>query len=409
MADKTPVQELMEAFNEFKRTNDENIKNHRGDLDAKLEKINGVLDRFEPMNQQVTLLAQQSKSQQEQMDRVEELLNRPGVFGTKDEAAKARAEYAATWERIIRLPADRRDPADWALVQKHMNALTTASDTGAGYLLAPAEMQAEIIKNIVEISPMRSLATVRTIGVGSLKQPKRTGTGSASRVGEVQGRTNTGDPAYGMVEIHAPEMFARIEVSQQMLEDSEYDLLAELRDDASEQFAKKEGAEHIGGTGAQHQCEGILTNADIGYTAGGDASAVKADGLIDLYHALKTPYARAGVWVLNRKTIAAIRKLKDSQNQYLWQPGIAGTVPNTILGAPYVEMPDMPDVASNAFPVAFGDFRQAYVIVDRIAIAFQVDFTTGADNGLVVFRARKRTGGGVRKAEAVRKLKIATS
>lgn len=408
MADKDPVQTVMEAFNEFKATNDANEKQRSSDLEAKLDKINKALDQYEPMNQKLTLAEQQAKAMQEQLDRVETILNRPNAGGA-DLTAKEAKEYMAAFDRVMRKPSDQRDPADVALIQKRVAALSTAADTGAGYLLAPPEMQSEIIKGIVLISPMRQIATVRTIGVQSLKQPKRTGTGSASRVGELQTRTNTGDPAYGMLEIHAPEMFARIEVSQQMLEDSEYDLMAELREDATEQFAKKEGAEHISGLSAANQCEGILTNASVSYTASGAAAAIKADGMIDLYHAVATEYARNGVWIQNRTTLGAIRKLKDGNGQYLWVPGIVGNVPNTILGAPYVEMPDMPAIGADTYPVAFGDFRRGYVVVDRVAIGFQVDYTTGADNGLVVFRARKRTGGGVRLAEAFRKLKCAAA
>jgi HK97 family phage major capsid protein len=406
--EKDPVETVMQAFNEFKQTNDANLKQHNSDQDAKLAKITEALDKFEPVNQKVTLAEKQAKAMQEQLDRVETILNRPNMGGA-DATAKEHKEYMDAFERVMRRPSEQRDPVDVALINKRVASLTTASDTGAGYLLAPPEMQTEIIKNIVEMSPMRSLATVRTIGSSSLKQPKRTGTGSATRVGEIQARTNTGDPAYGMLEIHAPEMFARMEISQQMLEDSAYDLLAELREDASEQFAVKEGLEHISGLGASNQCEGILTNADVSYTAGGSAAAITADGLISLFHAIKTAYARNGVWIQNRGTLAAIRKLKDGQGQYLWAPGIVGNVPNTILGAPYVEMPDMPAIAADAYPIAFGDFKRGYAVVDRIAISFQTDYTTGADSGLVIFRARKRTGGGVRQAEAFRKLKIATS
>jgi HK97 family phage major capsid protein len=342
---------------------------------------------------------------QEQLDRVETVLNRPELGGI-DASAKEAKEYMAAFNRLLRKPSDARDSADISLVSKRQAALVKSDDAGAGYLLAPPEMQSEIIKNVIELTPMRTLATVRTIGVGSLKQPKKTGSGSATRVGERSPRSNTGDPEYGMLEIHAPEMFARIEISQQMLEDSAYDLLAELREDASEQFSVREGVEYISGAGTTTQAEGILINADIGSTITGHATTITADGMIDLYHALKTAYARNGVWGLNRTTLGAIRKLKDSQGQYLWMPGIANGVPNTILGAPYAEMPDMPDVAAQAYPVVFGDFKRAYVIVDRIAISFQADYTTGADDGLVVFRARKRTGGGVRQAEAIRKLKV---
>jgi len=404
--EKNAVEEVMSAFEEFKRTNDANQKKRDDNLEAKLVKINEHFDKFEAANQKLTLAEQNAKAMQEQLDRVETLLNRPDLGGA-DAGAKEAKEHMAAFNRIMRRPTDAQDAADVELIKKRQAALVKGDDAGAGYLLAPPEMQAEIIKNVIEMTPMRALATVRTIGVGSLKQPKKTGSGSATRVGERTQRPNTGDPSYGMIEIHAPEMFARIEVSQQMLEDSAYDLLAELREDASEQFSVREGSEYISGTGASTQAEGILVNADVGFTKSGSAADITADGMIDLFHAIKTAYARNGVWGLNRTTLGAVRKLKDSNGQYLWMPGIANGIPNTILGVSYAEMPDMPNVAANAFPVVFGDFRRAYVIVDRIAISFQADYVTGADDGLVVFRARKRTGGGVRQAEAIRKLKCA--
>ena len=130
--------------------------------------------------------------------------------------------------------------------------------------------------------------------------------------------------------------------------------------------------------------------------------------MLSLYSDLKTAYARNAVWGMNRKTLGGVRKLKESTTgNYLWAPGIANNMPNTILGASYAEMADLPDVAANAFPVVFADWKKLYVIVDRLNVSLQADYTTGADNGLVVFRARRRVGGGVRQAEAGRKLKIA--
>jgi len=396
---------VLEAFNEYKRTNDANQKKRDDNLDAKLAKIDEHLNKFEDANQKIVLASQQNEAMQKQLDAIEKIANRAGLGGAGDEQAKAAREYLDAFDRVMRKPAEARDAADMDLLRKRQASLVKADDASAGYLLAPPDLQKDIVKGVIEMTPIRSLATVRTIGGSSLKQPKKTGTGAASRVGETQRRTNTGDPAYGMIEIQAPEMFSRVEVSLQMLEDSAYDLLAELQEDSTEQFAVREGLESITGTGGG-QMEGILTNADIGFSVSGDASKITGDGLIELYHALKSSYARNGTWGFNRRTLAAIRKLKDNQGNYIWTPGIAGNVANTVLGAAYVEMPDMPDVGANAFPVVFGDFKRGYVIVDRVAISFQVDYTTGADDGLVVFRGRKRTGGGVRQAEALRKLKI---
>lgn len=406
---KQAVEGVTKAFDEFKATNDQNLKQRDVLLDEKLNKINAKLDGYEALNQKLTLQEQQAKAAQEQMDRIEAAMNRASLGNGKPEDREA-AEYLAAFNRILRRPAEDRDPKDVAVLAKRKAALVKGDDAGAGYLLAPPDVQRDIIKDVIEMNPIRSIATVRVIGGPSLKQPKRTAAaGAATRVGETTGRANTGDPAYGLFEIQAPELFARAEISQQMLEDSDYDLIAELRSEFSEQFAVKEGVEFIAGSGAANQAEGLLTAQGVGEIVSGNATEITADGLISLFYGLKSNYARSGMFLLNRGTIAAIRKLKTGDGQYLWMPGLASGVPNTILGAPYVEAPDMPNIGAGSFPVAFGDFRRAYVIVDRIGLSFQPDYTTGADDGVVVFRARKRVGGGVRQTEAFKKLKIAAA
>ncbi len=405
MAENQAVETIMNAFEQFKNANDENLKERDVLLDAKLENITKELNKFEDANQKLVLAEQQASAMQEQLDRVEEILNRPLNGVPKDEGAK----IIQAFDSVMRKPAHERASSDIELLNNYTNSIVKSNDESAGYLLAPPEMERQIVKNVIEMTPMRTLATVRTIGSSSLKQAKKTGSGSASRIGEVSKRTNTGDPKYGMIEIQAPEMFARIEISQQMLEDSGYDLMAELREDASEQFSVKEGIEYISGLGASNQGEGVLTNKEIAYTPTGDASKVTSDGVIDLIYSIKTAYSRNAVLGMNRLTLGEIRKLKDTTGQYLWVPGIATASPNTIGGSRYVEMPDMPNIAANKFPVIYGDFRRGYKIVDRIGISFQADFMTQADDGLVVFRARKRSGSAVVLPEAIRKLKIATS
>jgi HK97 family phage major capsid protein len=410
MAEKDPVTEVMEAFNEFKRTNDENLKKRSSDLDAKLDKINSALDKHEGQNQQLVLIEKQNKAMQEQLDAIEKIANRAGLGGAADPQAKAAQEYLAAFDRVMRRPSDARDAADMSLIRERQAALIKTDDGSAGYLLAPPDLQKDITKNIIEMSPMRSLATVRTIGVDSFKKPKKVTSGAASRIGETAQRTNTGDMEYGMLQIYAPEMFARVEVSQQMLEDADYDLTAELREDASEQFAVREGQEYVSGTGGTSQAAGFLLDAaGLGFTVSGAAADLTADGLIDLFHSLKSGYAKNAVWTLNRLTLGKVRKLKDAQGQYLWVPGIANGVANTILGAAYAEMSDMPNVAAGAYPIAIADWKKLYYIIDRVGISFQPDYMTGADHGLVVFRGRKRTGGGVHQAEAGKRLKIAAS
>jgi len=405
MAEKDPIEVVMHAFNEFKNANDENLKSRDALLEAKIINASKALDQFEALNQQVTLTNQQNKAMQEQLDRFEELINRPGTGAQPQDHKKV----AEAFDRVMRRSPQDRDRSDLETISKYTNSVIKADDVSAGYLLAPPEMESSIIKKIIEFTPMRALATVRTIGGDSLKQPRKTTSGSASRIGEIATRTNTGDPAYGMLEIKAPEMYARIAISQQMLEDAGYDMMAELREDASEQFAVKEGLEYISGTNASNQGEGVLTNADISYTASGEAAAITADGLLNLIYGIKTGYAANAVLGMNRATLGTIRRLKDGMGNYLWVPGIANAAPNTINGVPYVEMVDMPDISAGTYPVIYGDFRRGYKIVDRIGISFQADFMTEADNGLVIFRARKRSGSAVTLPEAIRKLKIAVS
>ena len=406
MADKDAVQEVMEAFTEFKKTNDANLQKRSADLDAKLDKINAALDKHENSNQQLVLIEKQNKAMQEQLDAIEKIANRAGLGGAADPQAKAAQEYMEAFNRVMRKSPENRDGSDLTLISERSNALIKTDDASAGYLLAPPELQREITKNIIEMSPMRSLATVRMIGVDSFKKPRKTASGAASRIGETAKRTNTGDPAYGMLQIYAPEMFARVEVSQQMLEDSDYDLAAELREDASEQFAVREGQEYVSGTGGTNQAAGFLLDAaGLGFTLSGAAAGLTADGLIELFHSLKSGYAKNAVWTLNRQTLGKVRKLKEN-GEYVWTPGIASNIPNTILGAPYAEMSDMPNVAAGAYPIAIADWKKLYYIIDRVGISFQADYMTGADDGLVVFRGRKRTGGGVHQAEAGKRLKI---
>jgi HK97 family phage major capsid protein len=173
-----------------------------------------------------------------------------------------------------------------------------------------------------------------------------------------------------------------------------------------EQFAVAEGTAFISGDGVS-QPEGFLAHPDIAEVNGGHASLVQADGLIDMYYTLPEIYAAAATWIMRRSTVGEVRKLKDSSDQYLWQPGIAGSAPNTILGAPYAEAPGMPAVAANAFPIALGAWSKGYLIVDRLAIGLLRDEYTQAKKGVVEFIARKRVGGQVVLAEAILKQKIA--
>ncbi len=293
-----------------------------------------------------------------------------------------------------------------ALSADEVKTLRTSDDTAGGYL-AEEDFVAEVDKNIVQYSPVRQAARVGQTASGAVIIPRRTGRPTTTWVGETETRTET-ESTYGQAEIPIDEMACYVDVSNKLLEDAAVDVSAEVAFDISEEFGRAEGAAFVSGNGVKKPL-GFMSDTNLSYTPGTDASLIKADGLIDLYYALAPFYRQRAVWMLNGSTLAAIRKLKDGQGQYLWQPGLTLGQPETILGRPAVEAVDMPDIAGNAYPVVFGDFSTGFRIYDRISLSLIRDPYTQATSGLTRFHARRRVGARVVRAESIRKLKIATS
>jgi len=376
---KTLLDEQGRVFEAFKAAFDEK----HGRNAEEIEKLNTELDRLG-----------------DRIDETRAAMRRPA-------RAETAGEMAASPERkafALFLRQGREN-----IGAEERKVLLLADDTAGGYL-APAEMVAEIIKGEAELSPMRSVARVRQTSARTLEIPRRSGQFSAVWTGEIEARSETEGLAWGLEEIPTHELTAEVYLSQQMLEDAAVNLEAELTQEFAERFAVAEGAAIVAGNGVKKP-EGFLDHADVAESVSGSAASIadasgQANGLIDLYHNVKTAYARNGSWLLNRFTLGEVRKLKDLNNSYVWQPGLAEGVPNSILGAPYVEVPDMPDIAAGAHPIAFGDWRRAYVIVDRITMSVLRDPFSRGSQGQVKFLARRRVGGQVVLAEAIRKLKV---
>lgn len=281
--------------------------------------------------------------------------------------------------------------------------LTIANDTQAGFLV-PDTFLREVLKGIVEFSPIRELVRVIPIGGGSLQVPKRTGTPTATWRGEVAAMTET-NVTVGLEEIPTHELAAKVDVSNQLLEDSMIDLEGYVRDEVDEQFGVAEGAAMATGDGV-NKPEGFVNAVTTKSTATNDTFV--ADDVIALFYDLKTGYARRGTFVMNRQIIRTIRQFKDIANgNYLWQPGLSANEPATILGRPYVEVPDMASsVADAAKIMGFGDWERAYIAVERLSMQMQRDPYTQGDNGITVFRFRRRVGGQVVNADAARVLVV---
>lgn len=380
---KALFEEQFKAFEAFKEENDRKT----GRNEETLTKLNRRLDQIE-------------------------LALRRARRSSAEEREPASPERRAYFDYLRYGTRDEPNPATQALGREEMKALSVGNDPAAGYL-APADYAREIIKGEVEFSPLREVARIRETSRTALQIPRRSGTFGAVWVAEQASRSETTGLTYGLEEIPTQEMYALVDVSQQMLEDSAFDLEQELQMEFSEQFAVTEGAAFVDGDGAGKP-EGFLTSTEVGVTPSGSAATIadangQADGLIALWHAIKTRYAIRGVWLLNRNTLAAVRKLKDIDGNYIWQPGLADGQPNAILGSPYVEVPDMPNEGANTTPIAFGDWRRGYTIVDRVALSVLRDPFTQATAGNVRFIARRRVGGQLVLPEAVAKLKCATA
>jgi len=400
---KEAVEDMGKAFEEFKATNDKRLSEieEKGSADplteAKLSEIEKDLDKLEDVNQALTKQAQAQDEVKEQVDRIETMLKRPELGLT----TQSIDETKAVFDKYLRKGKD-------ALDEVELKVLTVSNDTTGGYL-APPEYVQELLKQVTEMSPIRSIARVRATGQRSVQMPKRTGQFSAQWVAEAGTRSETTGYAVGMEEIPTHEMYALVDISEQDLEDTVFDLEQEMNGEFSEQFAKAEGTAFVSGN-AVGRPEGLLTNSSVGETVSGHASTILADGLIGLVHAIKSDYAKNGTFVFNRTSLAAIRKLKDTAGQYVFQAGMSliGGAPSTILGYPYIEATDMPDEGSNTYPVLFGDFSRGYMVVDRVQLAVLRDPFTQATSGNVRYVARRRVGGQVIQAEAIRKLKCST-
>jgi HK97 family phage major capsid protein len=287
-------------------------------------------------------------------------------------------------------------------------------DETLGGVLAPPDYIAEVVKGVVQFSPIRSIATVKPTTRTSVQYPKRTGNFAAVWTAETATRNETTGRLYGLDEIPTHEAYARVIISNWDLEDSVVDLESDIRNAMAEQFGVSEGAAFVSGTGVGKP-EGFLTNSDViaSPVLNGGAAFTNADAVIKLPFSVKEQYWPNGRYVLNRQTLRDLRVLKDTAGNYLWQPsadgvhGVSSGLPTTLNGYPYSIATDMPTAASNALTVAFGDFQRSYWIADRIEMAVLRDPFSNASAGAVVFHARKRVGGQVVLPEAINVLKMA--
>ncbi len=343
------------------------------------------------------------------LDRLALDARRPAL-GAGEERDPAVAEHKAAFASYVR----HGEAA--GLKQLEGKALSAGSGPDGGYL-APSTVESEILRRLSAVSPIRSLATVRTISSGTYKKAFST-TGPASGwVAETAARPQTGTPALAELSFPAMELYAMPAATQTLLDDAIVDIDQWIAEEVESAFAEQEGAAFVSGDGVDKP-KGFLaypTVADASWSwgsigtlktgvAGAFAASNPADILVDLVYTLKAGYRQNASFLMNRKTQAAVRKFKDTTGQYLWQPPAAAGAQATLLGFPVVEAEDMPNIATDSVSIAFGDFRRGYLVVDRAGVRILRDPYSAKPH--VLFYTTKRVGGGVQDFAAIKGLKF---
>lgn len=282
----------------------------------------------------------------------------------------------------------------------HLEGKSIASVNGDGSLIAPVETETRIDAVLAETSPMRQLATVRTIGASAFRKPVSTSGAQSGWAGETDARLETDAPTLELLDFPTGELYAMPAATQALLDDSVADVDAWLAEEVRDVFAAQETAAFISGDGV-NKPRGFIEDPGLGVM---EPAVFDTDALIDLIYMPQSRYRANASFVMNRRTINTVRKFKDADGNYIWQPSLSAGAPSTLLGYPLVEMEDMPDIGSGLASVAFGDFRRGYLIADRQGVRVLRDPYSAKP--YVLFYTTKRVGGGVQDAEAIKLLKV---
>ena len=286
-------------------------------------------------------------------------------------------------------------------------ALSSDNNTDGGYTV-PVTIESTIDRALMEVSPFRSFASVRQISSGSYRVAINEAPFASGWVGETAARPETTTPSITAFEFKTGEIYAMPAATPQLLEDSAVDIEAWIATEVRGTLADAETDAFINGSGT-NQPLGILeapSASEASRTAteiGTISSTLSGDALIELVYALESKYRGNGRFLFNRRTAEAVRKLKDSNGEYLWAPGLTAGQPATLLGYPVSEIESMPDLGGTNDAIAFGDFEAGYVIVDRRGV--QVLRDPFSAKPFVLFYTTKRVGGGVQDHSAIKLLR----
>lgn len=398
------IGEIVTAFEEFKAKQDtviaEEIKKGTADVVRKNE--------VEAINDSITKLSEDLKA-------LEAKAGRPG--SEKDEAPEV-AEHKAAFQQFLR---KGREEGLSDLEAKALNVTTSAD---GGYAV-PEELDRTILDLARASSPIRDLATTIQVGGADYRKLVNVHGLAAGWVGETSSRPETSTPALAEVVPFMGEVYANPAATQRVIDDAFFDVEAWLAAEIAAEFAVAENTAFVSGNGTNRP-KGFMAytinassdaNRDFGHlqriktgVAGGfkatTSSTNPADTFIDVIHAMKAPLRSGASWLMATATLAEVRKFRDVDGNYIWRPGLAEGQHSTILGYPVRECEDMPAIATTSDPIAFGQWKRAYTIVDRMGTRLLRDPFT--NKPYVHFYATKRVGGMVVDSQAIKILACAT-
>jgi HK97 family phage major capsid protein len=399
---KNATESLARTFEAFKENNDvrmEKLETKRGDvlLDEKLDRINADINRL-----------------QDKMTGFSTALRRPA--SSKEAYLPEANEHKQAFLRYVTKGVEGN------LGQLESKAMSVISDPDGGYAV-PSELSERIVSRQFDTTPMRQLATVMVVNSDAVEMLRDTNDAEAQWLGEMDSRGDTEPGQFGRVRISVFELHAQPKATQKLLDDAHLNVEDWLTAKIAARFSRRENAAFVNGdgvtmprgfatyptaaTGDDARAWGTFEHVPTG-TSGAFAASNPADAIISLMNKLRAGYLPKASWLMPRAVADAIRKFKENTtNAYIWQPGLQAGQPAALLGYPVYLGEDMPAVSANSLSLAFGNFAEAYTIVDRIGLRILRDPFTAAP--FVKFRCSKRVGGDVTNFEAVKLMKFATS
>jgi HK97 family phage major capsid protein len=369
--------------------------------------MTGFMSDFRQFTTDIQMKLQQ---QDERMTK----LDRKSMLGSAARPAlSAAAETEAPHQKAMAAYLRHGDDAALRGIELEGKAMSTAVGADGGFLVAP-QMAERILATLNATASLRAIANVVNVESASYDLIIDRGEVGAGWATETGASTETATGTLEKINIPLHELAAMPKSSQRLMDDSAFDVEGWLAERIAEKFGRSEAAAFVSGNGTDkprgfmdYPKVGNATWAwgNLGWVVSGNAATITTtDPLVDMIYALGAAYRAGASWVMNSKTAGVLRKLKDADGRYLWSDGITQGEPARLLGYPVLIAEDMPDIAANAHPVAFGNFRAGYTIAERPDLRVLRDPFTAKPN--VLFYATKRVGGAVSDFAAIKLLRI---